>query len=83
MTNKEILIQSINEDAGYKYVSDDDHSARDDIVTTRDTVEGFKECQKHVRTTETTHGTLEVFVVHNFELYVMDFGEHRLALKDS
>jgi len=83
MNNQEILINAINEDAGYKFINDNDQETRDQIVTTRDTVEGFKECQNHTKTVKTSFGVLEIFEVGNFELYVMDFGDHRFTLKDS
>ncbi len=83
MNNEETLIKAINEDAGFNFINDNDQKTRDEIVTTRDTINGFKECQNHTKTVKTSFGDLEIFEVGNFELYVMDFGEHRLALKDS
>lgn len=83
MENKEILIKAINEYAGYSYIGDNDEESRNDIVTTQDTVEGFKDYQEHVKTIELKSGNLEVFNAGNFDLYVMDFGAYRLALKDS
>ncbi len=83
MKNKEILIKSINEYMGFTYMPAGDEGTLNSIVTTRDTIEGFIECQDHIKSESTQFGQLEVFNSGNFELWVMDFGDHRLALLDS
>lgn len=76
------FIDSINEAAGYEYISDR-AEVLDEIVETRDSIESFIASQNHTESRTTVAGTIEVFeLAGSCELQVMDFGDYRLCLKD-
>ncbi|MCP4103103.1 MAG: hypothetical protein GY750_17040 [Lentisphaerae bacterium] len=77
----EIFVNAINEDAGFEYTSI--AAEQNSVVETLDTVEDFKQHQKHVETRKTSYGNIEVFELQGSkELLVMDFGEYRLSIID-
>lgn len=88
-TNKNKLIDAVNENArkvsgrsDYSYITDR-QSAIDSMVTTSDAIADFMAAQEHYETRETSHGTIEVFLIEwSRELLVMDFGEYRLVMED-
>lgn len=56
--NEELMINAINEDAGYKYIPDDlIDKITAEIVTTRDSIDNFKSHHKHVYSHSMRHST--------------------------